>query len=371
MAPGRIGVGIIGAGNWAGHHAASYGLYPEKCRVVAFADIDKSRADSRAREAGAEAGYADYRELLARPDIQLVSICTPPFEHSVQALAALNAGKHVLCEKPLATSLEECDQMLDTASKNGLLLGGVLQNRMFPAVLRAKALIDSGAVGGFRLAVATGMWWRGPEYFAVPWRGTWEKEGGGTLLNHHSHLLDVLLHLVGDPAEVCAATAVAGRKMEVEDVATLNIRFRNGMLASAMASSCAHHGETSRLELACEKAGFTIGLYGAPLQITCSKSGAGGMATRDGAAEQALLKQAEEMAPTSKLDGLDLVIANMLEAVQGTGKLLVSGGEARRVLELVFASYKSSVEGGWIKMPLQKNDVFYSKAGVIRREKAL
>ena len=359
MAPDLIGVGIIGAGNWAGHHASSYKKFPDRCRVVAFADIDKSRADSRAREAGADAGYADYRDLLARPDINLVSICTPPFEHCVQAVAALNAGKHVLCEKPLATSLEECDQMLATASMKGLLLGGVLQNRMFPAVMRAKALIDSGAVGGFRLAVATGLWWRGPEYFSVPWRGTWEKEGGGTLLNHHSHLLDVLIHLVGEPGEVCAATAVAGRKMEVEDVASLSIRFKNGMLASAMASSCAHHGEIARLELACEKAGFTIGLYGAPLQITCSKSGAGGMATRDEAAEKTLIEKAEALVPAGGLEGLDAVIGNMLGAIAGREQLRVSGAEARRVLELVFAAYKSADGAGWTKIPIDKGDAFY------------
>ena len=222
MAPGRIGVGIIGAGNWAGFHAAAYAKYTGLCRVVAFADVDGARAKSRAEAAGAEAGYSSIRELLARDDIQLVSICTPPFEHAPNALAALSTGKHVLCEKPLATSLEECDEMISTAQKAGLLLGGVLQNRMYLAGRRAKALIGSGAVGKLFLAVASGLWWRGPEYFAVPWRGTWKKEGGGTLLNHHSHLLDLLIHLAGDPAEVCAATNVAGRKMEVEDVAGLH-----------------------------------------------------------------------------------------------------------------------------------------------------
>jgi len=367
MAPERIGVGIIGAGSWAGRHAAAYAKYPGLCRVVAFADIDGNRAQARAREAGALAGYASLGEMLARDDIHLVSVCTPPFEHAPNALAALSAGKHVLCEKPLATSLEECDAMLDMASKTGLILGGVLQNRMFPAVRRAKVLIESGAVGAVRLAAATGLWWRGPEYFAVPWRGIWAKEGGGTLLNHHSHLLDVLIFLAGDPGEVCSATAVAGRKMEVEDVASLTIRLRNGILASVMASSCAHHGETTRLELACEKAGFTIGLYGKPLEISCSRSGEGGMGVPDDAMAERFMKEAERLVPGGGMEGLDAVVGNMLEAVRGTGRLLVSGAEARRVIELVFASYKSAVEGGWVRLPIGKGDDFYSKRGILSR----
>jgi len=364
MAPERIGVGIIGAGSWAGQHAAAYAKYPGLCRVVAFTDTDGGRARARAAEAGADAGYERLEEMLARQDIQLVSICTPPFEHAPNTLAALKAGKHVLCEKPLATSLGECDAMIGAAESAGLLLGGVLQNRMYNAVRRARALITSGAVGKIRLAAAAGLWWRGPEYFAVPWRGTREKEGGGTLLNHHSHLLDVLIHLAGDPLEVCAATAVAGRKMEVEDIASLNIRFPNDVLASAMASSCDHHGHTARLELACENAGFTIGLYGMPLEISCSKSGEGGMAVRDEALETILQKEAERLVPGTGMEGLDAVIGNMLEAIQGGGKFLVSAVEARRVLELVFASYKSASERRWVRLPLNKGDSYYSKAGI-------
>lgn len=367
MAPEKIGVGIIGAGNWAGHHAAAFAKYPDLCRVVAFADVDGARAKARAEAAGAEAGYSSIKEMLARDDIRMVSVCTPPFEHAPNALMALSAGRHVLCEKPLATSLEECDEMISTAQKAGLFLGGVLQNRMYLAGRRAKALIGSGAVGKLFLAVASGLWWRGPEYFAVPWRGTWKKEGGGTLLNHHSHLLDLLIHLAGEPAEVCAATNVAGRKMEVEDVAGLVIRFRNGVVASAMGSSCDHHGETARLELGAEKAGLTVNLYGAPLEITCSRSGGGGMAARDPDAEKILLAEAERLVPADTPEGLEAVIGNMLRAVRGEEEFQVSASEARRVLELVFASYKSATIGGWVKMPLDRKDEFYSKQGIIGR----
>ena len=115
----KVGIGIIGTGSIAGAHLRAYARYPELCRVVAVADIDRQRAQKFAAGAGdSVAAYGDYKELLRRDDIDAVSICTPPFAHAEIAVAALNAGKHVLVEKPMAASLAEADAMLAAAEQN-------------------------------------------------------------------------------------------------------------------------------------------------------------------------------------------------------------------------------------------------------------
>ena len=178
----RIRVGIIGAGGIAHTHARAYGAFPEEAQIVAFADIHEETARRTAGEFGVDSCYTDYHEMLARDDIDLVSVCTPPFEHARNSIDALNAGKHVLCEKPMAGSLQECDAMLDAARSSGRSLSQVFQWRYRREVLLAKALIDEGKLGRVFFGKMDLLWWRGPHYYDLWWRGTW---GQGVRRRHH------------------------------------------------------------------------------------------------------------------------------------------------------------------------------------------
>ena len=193
----RIRVGIIGAGGIAHTHARAYGAFPEEAQIVAFADIHEETARLTAGEFRVDSYYTDYHEMLARDDIDLVSVCTPPFEHARNSIDALNAGKHVLCEKPMAGSLQECDAMLDAARGSGRSLSQIFQWRYRREVLLAKALVDEGKLGRIFFGKMDLLWWRGPHYYDLWWRGTWDKECGGATINHAVHAVDTYLWLMG------------------------------------------------------------------------------------------------------------------------------------------------------------------------------
>jgi len=367
---GKVGVGLVGAGEWAGTHADAFRKYPDLCELVAFADPVAGRAEARAREFGARAGFLDYREMLKRDDIHLVSIATPPSTHSAAAVDSLAAGKHVLCEKPLAASLEECDRMISAADASGLAFCGVFQNRFYRNVMQAKSLLDSGELGKPVLLSLDGLWWRGPEYFAVDWRGTWEGECGGTLLNHHSHLLDVALHLAGDAAWVDAEMGTLTRPADVEDTIAFVMRMKNGAILSAMASSAAEQGEIARLELGAERGALTIELYGAsPLKLWCAKSSRTGFPGFDEDRAKRLHALADRKVPPFEGEGLPTIVRNAVMAARGEEKPLVPGREARRVIEHIFGAYKSASTGGRVALPLVKDDPFYTRAGVLANVK--
>ena len=222
----KVGIGIIGTGSIAGAHLRAYARYPELCRVVAVADIDRQRAQKFAAGAGdSVAAYGDYKELLRRDDIDAVSICTPPFAHAEIAVAALNAGKHVLVEKPMAASLAEADAMLAAAEQNVKKLAVVFQNRWRHDWMRAKALIDGEHLGRILFGKGDCLWWRGDEYYDMWWRGTWEQECGGATINHAIHHIDAFLWLMGEPVGDRWMGAV-DHDIEVEDLSMAIVRFR-------------------------------------------------------------------------------------------------------------------------------------------------
>jgi len=358
----KIGVGIIGAGGIAGSHAEAYRTFPDQCEVVAFSDIVPGKADASARQYGAKAGYTDVRDMLKRPDIQLVSVCTPPFEHAAGVIAAAQAGKHVLCEKPMAGSPSECDAMIAAAKAAGVKLGVVFQYRFDPAVRRARALLASGRIGRPVLAVLNGLWWRGPAYYEVWWRGTWVQECGGALLNHHCHLVDVLLHLLGEPASVTADIDATSHDIEVEDTALVNVRFASGVLASMVATVSAHN-EATRLEISAEGAGLAISI-GSPLVISVRKPDGGGFPEVDSDTATALAREAEAGAAAPAFQGHAAVIEDMLAAVRDGRPPAIPGEEGRRTVDLIMAAYKAATLGSRERLPMAPGDPFYSREGL-------
>lgn len=343
-----IGVGIIGAGSIAGAHASAWMTFSDRCQLLAFADIDATRAQERAEQFGAPMWFTDPEEMLRRDDIQVVSICTPPFTHAELAIAALEAGKHVLVEKPMCCSLEEADRMIAMASKGDRLLGVVFQWRSTIEFQRMKALLEEKKLGRLILAHMVSLWWRTVAYFQVWWRGTWEKECGGSLISHAIHHLDLLLALMGDPVRVSAEAGVYAHPIETEDALAATLRFKDGALGVILSSTATYPQE------------YRLTIYGELGSVT--------MPWRLNAVDPNYQSELEEwisQIPRPEHGGHIAIIIDFLDALQGGRRPLVDGQEGRRSIELAIATYKSALTGEPVTLPLSPDDPFYTKEGLM------
>ena len=238
---------IIGIGNIAPIHAAAIRGVPG-AELVAVA----TRQEDRGRAFTAEHGgtwYADYRELLAHAQADVVAICTPHDLHAPMTLAAAQAGVHVLCEKPMARNTAECDAMIAACDRAGVTLGVVFQSRYERLSLSLKEALDAGRLGRLLWASANTLWHRTDAYYrSGPWRGTWEHEGGGVLINQAIHAIDLLIWLAGMPVSVTARTGTLNHAIEVEDAALALLDYADGRLGLIQATTAAFPGYPERLE---------------------------------------------------------------------------------------------------------------------------
>ena len=214
-----IRVAIIGTGNISAAHIGAYLQFPERCKITALCDIFPEKAQQKAEEYGLEVTVSDsHKLLLDRDDIDLVSICTPPYCHGEIAIDFLEHGKNVLVEKPMAASLEKCDKMIEARNKSGKLLSVIAQNRFRDPIWNIKEILKSGKIGRVLHAEVDSFWWRGHCYYDLWWRGLWEKEGGGCTLNHAVHHIDMLGWMMGRPRYVQALLSnVAHDNAEVDE----------------------------------------------------------------------------------------------------------------------------------------------------------
>ncbi|NLG68251.1 MAG: Gfo/Idh/MocA family oxidoreductase [Firmicutes bacterium] len=353
----RIGVGIVGAGGISREHLRAYQAWPDACRVVAVADVVEERARDLASRAGCDAWYTDYRALLARQDVQLISICTPPHLHASLTVTALEAGKHVLVEKPMAASLEECDAMIAAAERHGRLLSVVFQNRFHPDYWRMKALVDSGELGPLLFGKCETVWYRGRNYYDVPWRGTWETECGGAVINHAIHAIDALLWMMGDVASVAAEIGTLAHDIEVEDIGMAVLRFRSGALGQITGTVDGHRDYVT-LEVNGEHGAVAL-----PWQVAAKVPDAHGFPVPDPVRVERLERYARSV-PVPEGSGHAAQVGDVLRALRDGGRPVVDGREGRRSIELVTALYESAVSGRRVLLPLTPADPFYTTYGL-------
>lgn len=364
-APGgpTVGVGIVGAGGISRAHVHAYQSFPGECRIVAVADVDADRARAAAGAIGEDvAAYGSPEELFARDDIQLVSICTPPFTHAELAIAAMRAGKEVLVEKPMAASLDEADRMIAAAKETGRILSVVFQYRWIPDWWRAKQLIDTGALGPIRLARAECLWWRGPKYYDVWWRGTWERECGGATMNHAIHHIDTFLWMLGEPVSVYAESFALTHEIEVEDLSLAIVHFRSGAIGQ-ITSTTSDPLDLARMEFSGERAALTM-----PWRLTAVKERPDGFPERDDEAIERLERVAAGILMPEHT-GHAAQVRDVLDAMREGRQPLVDGREGRRSLELITAIYKSAATGQRVELPLGKDDPFYTTEGMQKHAK--
>jgi UDP-N-acetyl-2-amino-2-deoxyglucuronate dehydrogenase len=242
--------GIVGCGRVHRNHAQAVRAL-DGVELVGIADLAEEPREAAAAEWGVP-GYADYRDLIAA-GVDAVSVCLPHHLHAPVCADLANQGVHILCEKPLATSLEDCDLIIDAAKRNGVRLGVVYQHRFNANSQLLRKLLDSGQLGKPILGTALFQYHKSPDdtaYFAGSgWRGTWEREGGGVLNTHAIHAIDLVCWLLGSVCDARGEIATLTHKVEVEDTGVALLRFDNGALATVAASMSVGVGFESRVTM--------------------------------------------------------------------------------------------------------------------------
>jgi predicted dehydrogenase len=356
----RLRTALVGCGKVAGIHAQALRASAAS-ELVAVCDTDSSRAQQFAAKYGG-APFTGLAALLreVRPDA--VVICTPHPLHADATVAAAEAGAHVLVEKPMAASVEDCDRMIEAARKAGVLLGVVSQRRFYEPVKRMKAAIDAGKIGKPILGVFQMYSWRDEAYYqSDPWRGTWAGEGGGVLVNQSPHQLDILQWLMGPIEEIGGYWGTLNHpSIEVDDTAVAAVRFRGGALGSIVASVSQKPGIYTKVHIhgsngasvgvetdhgATFVAGVSSGVPDPPLNDLWTIPGE----------EDFLAKfEAEDRALASGRDVMEyyhgLQIDDFLAAILEGRKPAVTGEDGRVVVEMAQAIYRSQREGRPVRL---------------------
>jgi UDP-N-acetyl-2-amino-2-deoxyglucuronate dehydrogenase len=233
----KIKTAIVGCGKVGHLHAAALRALPES-EFVAVCARSMEKAGPFAEKYGVTA-FTSVQEMIARARVEAVCVTTPHPQHAPPTIAGAKMGVHALVEKPLASSLADCDAMLAAAHANKTVLSTVCQRRFYPPCRRIHDAIQAGKIGKPILGLATIFGWRDEAYYrSDPWRGSWEHEGGGVLVNQSPHQLDLLLWYFGEIEELCGFWANLNHPyIEVEDTAVASLRFKNGALGNIVVSN--------------------------------------------------------------------------------------------------------------------------------------
>jgi len=340
----RLGFGVIGCGRIAPKHTESIVAIPD-AELVAVCDIVPEKAESFARKYNAVA-YLDYKELLQRDDIDIVTIATPSGSHAEIGIAAAKAGKHVMVEKPMAMTLADADLLIKTCRECGVKLGVIHQNRFNKSIKLLRAALEAGRFGKLTHGQATIRWNRNQEYYdQAPWRGT-RLQDGGVLMNQSIHNIDLLQWMLGEVDSVFGYTATALRNIEMEDVAVAVLKFKNGALGVIEAATTVYPKNIEE----------TLNIFGETGSVIV-----GGIAVNrievwefPGSEEEKkqIFAAQENDPPTVYGYGHREIIEDMIRAVKTDGTPAVPGEEGRKALEIILAIYKSQETGQPVKLPL-------------------
>lgn len=350
-------VAIVGAGIGE-QHLTAYRNLPDRFSVTALCDIDLQRARTVAGDDPRIRLETDFHALLKDPEIDVIDICLPPHLHFATSMAALESGKHVVCEKPLVNSLRDADALAAQAIKFGRILTPVFQYRYGKATAQLRALIDAGLAGRPLVASIETHWNRQDDYYAIPWRGTWEGEQGGAVLGHAIHNHDLLCAFFGPVRRLSAFATTRVNDIEVEDCASISFDMANGALASSSITLGAAQ-DTTRLRFVFENLTAESGsLPYAPAEDVWRFSARGKVSQEE---IDSCLAATPEVA--SGFTGFLTALADRLDCFDD-GKLDDSGpavtiDDGRRSLELVSAIYHSVRTSGVVELPLKSDSPMY------------
>ena len=339
-----VGAGVIGA-----LHAETIAQLPG-AELTAVVDVEPEAA----RELGARYGtlaLTDLDEALARPDVEVVVICTPSGQHADLVTRALAAGKHVVVEKPLDVSLDAAHRVAVAERASGRRVTVISQHRFDLASQVVFEAVRSGRLGRVTSGNAVIAWWRSQAYYdSAGWRGTWALDGGGAVMNQGIHTVDLLVWFLGEPVEVFAWTGrLAHERIEVEDTAVATIRFAQGALGVIQATTAAYPGMNARVQLHGDRGSAVIDDDRLAYFHTAQAGDTGrdlGSGSPDNQAEQVL--ENSSSIPTSdsrRRTSHTAQYEDFISAIANDRPPLVTVGEATRTLAVVIAIYESARTG--------------------------
>jgi predicted dehydrogenase len=232
-------VALIGCGLISEAHIRAYQHYTNRAQITVCCDVDPKKAAQRAELARGARVVTAFEEVLADPDVDAVEICTPHHLHTDLVIAAALAGKHILCQKPLAKTLAECDAMIAAAQASGVTLFYGEMNRTMPAAVELKRAVEEGRIGRLVGLQGTYAHWQGGKYLSTAWRYDPQIAGGGQLLDGGIHYVDLMLNIGGPIQAVTCFTTRFRAELGGEDTATVNFRFEGGHLGTLFSSQAA------------------------------------------------------------------------------------------------------------------------------------
>lgn len=365
----RFKTAVVGLGVGR-QHALAYHALREQYELRAICSLSADNNAILAQELGVPITTSNFEDLLAMPDLDVINICTPPSLHLPQAMAALQAGKHVVCEKPLCGSLREVDALHDAMQRSGKLLMPVFQYRFGQGLQKLKWLVDRGLTGPAYVASIEVHWRRRDNYYAAPWRGKFATELGGVLTTHAIHAVDMLTYVLGPVKRVYARTQTRVNPIEVEDCAIVTLELANGALVTLNATL------GSNIEITRHRFVFA-NMTAESNTRAYTNSGdpwvfAADMPDRAPFIEAALkeweTQQAAESAASvaeGMLDGYppparyDGQIKRMYPALLGEAPLPVTIADARASIELLTAMYDSAQTGQPVTLPIANDHPAY------------
>jgi len=356
---------IVGCGKVGHLHAKALSRLSESM-FVAVCDTDLQRAQQFAAEYEVKA-YQDVEEMIASSRVESLTVCTPHPLHAEPAVKAANAGVHVLIEKPLASSLQDCDAILNAAKRSGVKIGTTCQRRFYTPCQRIKRAIEAGKLGRPILGSVAMYGWRDQAYYKSDgWRGSWKAEGGGVLVNQAPHQLDLLQWYMGPIDELFGYWDNLNHPyIEVEDTAIAVLRFKNGALGNIVVSNSQNPALYGRV--------YVHGSNGASVGVQTDGGAmfiAGMSSITDPPindlwtvpGEQELLKkwQKEDSDFFLSINPMEyyhqLQISEFLKAVIKSHDPLITGEEGRKTVEIFTALYRSQQDRKPVKFPLTAED---------------
>jgi predicted dehydrogenase len=340
-----VGVGLIGCGNAGQIHAEALASLDEG-RLTTICDEDPYRARDLANRWGVPKMTTHSRELLDDPETEAVLVCTPHPTHSRLVLQAAERGVHALVEKPLGATFKAADLSVKAADRAGIRLAVIHQRRWFEAAQRLKAAVEAGKFGEILLADCVEFTWRGRDYFSRDaWRGRWDTEGGGVLVNQTIHYLDLLLWFVGVPVETVfgAWATLAHPYLEVDDAAVAVLRFQGGALGTVLTTSATQALDVVRVGI--------HGSNGAAANVVFSGPDANTHEFWNIPGEEDVANWRPENAPQYPRYHR-LQIQDFLCAIREERPPAVTGEDGRRAVELLTAIYRANATGLPVQLPL-------------------
>ncbi len=339
----KLGYAVLGLGIGMAHADAAYAY--ERADLVAVCDLDQTRLEKAARKYSGVTAYTDFEALLADPRVDVISICLPSAMHADFAVRAMEAGKHVLVEKPLDITPDRARLIEEARVRTGKICGVVHQNRFNVDMYPIREALTSGRLGSLILGTFAVKWYRDQRYYdRGGWRGTWEMDGGGSLMNQAVHTVDLMQWLMGEVESVSSHMGIYNHKISTEDTTASLVRFKSGACATFVSTTCAYPGISTE-----------ICLYGTDGSIEadadCLKLWKFKDSDDEDAEEAAMLARygsgnlAAIPEDAARRFGHDHVVCNMIDAVLDGHDPEVLPADALRAVEIVNAIYESAGTG--------------------------